>query len=253
MDDLRTGRLIRAVRLRAGLRQADVAVRANMSQQLVAVIEAGRLDKVTVRSLRAVGRVLGIELGFAARWKGGEADRLLDSEHAAVVEFVSGTLRQQLWTTLAEYSFSHYGERGSVDVIGWQAAVAALVVVEVKTRIYDVQELLRSLDLKSRLVPDLLARDRGWRARHVGRILVLPRSTANRGVLARHAATFSSVLPAGTNGVRAWLRNPSGSIAGTWFVASTNRIGGTPQVVGRHRVRMTSPRSRPPSDGLVSS
>lgn len=224
-----------------------------MSQQTVAVIEAGRLDEVTIRSLRAVARALGIDLVLSPRWKGGEADRLLDREHAGLVELVSGTLRQQMWTTLAEYSFSHYGERGSVDVVGWRPDRGVMVVVEVKTRIYDLQELLRSLDRKARVVPSLLAQERGWRTHEVGRLVVLPRTTANRAVLIRHAETFASALPAGTITVRAWLRDPVGAIAGTWFVASTSRTGSTPQVVGRQRVRLRSERSRPGGDGMPTA
>jgi transcriptional regulator with XRE-family HTH domain len=245
MNDLRVGRVIRAVRIRHGWRQADVANRAGVSQQLVAVVEAGRLGEVTVRSLRAVCRVLSIEILLTPRWKGGEVDRLLDREHAAVVEIVATTLRERSWSTLAEYSFSQYGERGSVDLIGWHAGNAALVVVEVKTRIYDVQDLLRRLDRKARLVPALLQRERGWSPRNLGRILVLPRTTANRAVLARHAQTFASALPAETSTVHTWLRRPAGSLGGVWFVAYTNRAGGTPHVVGRQRVRLPSSPSPP--------
>jgi hypothetical protein len=77
-----------------------------VSQQSVAVVEAGRLDGVTMRVLRAVGRVLSIELLLLPRWKGGELDRLLDRDHAAMVEVVAGALRARGWTTLVEYSFS---------------------------------------------------------------------------------------------------------------------------------------------------
>jgi transcriptional regulator with XRE-family HTH domain len=244
MDDLRVGRVIRAVRLRLGLRQADVAERAGVSQQTVAVIEAGRLEEVTLRALRAVGAVLRVTLSVTPRWKGGEVDRLLDRDHASVVETVAAALRQQGWMVLVEYSFSQYGERGSVDLVGWHVEGAALVVIEVKTQIYDVQDRLRSLDRKARLVPALLARERRWQARQVGRVLVLARTTANRGVIRRHAEIFASALPSGTSTVRAWLRNPSGSVAGTWFVASTSPTGRMPQLVGRQRVRPPFPRSR---------
>ena len=86
MDDLRVGRVIRTVRLRLGLRQADVAERAGVSQQTVAVIEAGRLEEVTLRALRAVGAVLRVTLSVTPRWKGGEVDRLLDRDHAIVAD-----------------------------------------------------------------------------------------------------------------------------------------------------------------------
>lgn len=62
MDDLRVGLVLRAVRRRLGWRQRDVAVHAGMSQKLVSLAEAGQLEQLTLRSLRAIGRVLEVRL-----------------------------------------------------------------------------------------------------------------------------------------------------------------------------------------------
>lgn len=55
------GKLVRAARIRAGLRQVDVAQAANLAQALVSQIESGRTT-ATVAKLLAIGAVLGVEI-----------------------------------------------------------------------------------------------------------------------------------------------------------------------------------------------
>jgi len=144
---------------------------------------------------------------------------------------------------VVEYTYSHYGERGAIDVVGWHATLGVIVVVEVKTRIYDVQALLSSLDRKTRLAAQLLPAERGWRMRGVGRVVVVPETTANRSLVARHESVFHAALPDRSRRVRGWLRKPSGTLAGIWFLSVTNRVGDNHVAVGRQRVRLRRPRS----------
>jgi hypothetical protein len=116
--------------------------------------------------------------------------------------------------------------------------VAALVIFEIKTRIYDVQALLAGLDRKARLAPQLLRADRGWTARSVAKLVVVAERTANRRVVADHEAVFGAALPTRGGAVRGWLREPSGSLSGVWFLSSANRISGIQVTVGRQRVRV---------------
>jgi hypothetical protein len=37
------------------------------------------------------------------------------------------------WQVVVEYTFNHYGDRGSVDVVAWHAGAGALLLVEVKS------------------------------------------------------------------------------------------------------------------------
>ena len=202
MDDLRIGRLVRAVRHRFGWRQADVASRAGVSQQMVAIVEAGRLEAVAVGTLRRIAAALEIRLPFVPQWRGGAGDALLDARHAAIVNAVVAILRLAGWTCVLEYTFSHYGERGSVDILAWHPRFRTLLVIEVKSRIFDVQALFLGLDRKARLVPTLVARDQGWQPLRVGRVVVVEESHANRSTLARHAAAFAAALPATSREVR---------------------------------------------------
>lgn len=238
MDDLAVGRLILLVRQRKQWRQQDLASAAGVSRALVALAETGAVERLTVRSLRRIAAPLEIRLPLAPRWNGGEADRLRDRDHSQLVEEVTAVLRRFGWEVAIEFTFSHYGERGSIDIMAWDAATRTLLVVEVKTRIYDVQALIAGVDRKARLAGQLVRVDRGWDPVVVGRIVVMPELTANRAVVAGHASVFRAAFPARSRAVRAWLRRPSGTLSGLWLLSSANRVGGFQVSVGRQRVRV---------------
>ena len=248
LDDLRVGALARAVRHRLGWTQADVAARAHVSQKLVSLFETGQLERLTVASARRIASVLEIRLPFAPQWRGGDGVRLLDSDHAALVNRVVGILAGAGWETLVEYSFNVYGERGSVDVIGWHMQTRSLLITEIKPRLLDSQETLGTLDRKVRIVPRLLAREREWQAARIGVALVLGDLTANRTAVARHSATFGSALPQRGRAVRSWLRRPDAALAATWFLSTSNGITGMQNRGSRKRVRNGSSRSAPTAD-----
>ncbi|MFI5261188.1 MAG: helix-turn-helix domain-containing protein, partial [Candidatus Limnocylindrales bacterium] len=225
MNDLQVGAVARAVRRRHGLRQCDVASRSGTSQVLVSLVELGRLEEVGLRTTRRVLTALGIQLQLDPRYRGAEAHRLLDSAHAAIVEAVVGWLAKWAWQPEPEYTFNHFGDRGSVDVLGTRPERHAVAIIEVKSRIVDVQDTLARLDRKVRVVPTVLRRERGRPIHHVGRILILPGTTANRTQLKRHAASFRAVLPGDSLETRAWLREPRGHFSGVWLIADTTMLG----------------------------
>jgi len=243
MDDLRVGALARAVRHRLGWTQREVGRRAGVSQKLVSLFECGRLDELTVRSARRIAQALEIRLPFDPRWRGGDGVRLLDAEHAELVNHVVAEMRASGWEVLLEYTFNHYGERGSVDVVGWHPGERSLAIVEVKSRIVDTQETIGTLGRKVRIVPDLLARERGWAVRNVGVALVVTELSANRSVVARNAATFEAAFPDRTWATRRWIARPAGPLRGLWFLRSSNRATGTRGPGSRKRVRHGRPRS----------
>lgn len=243
MEDLRVGALARAVRHRLGWRQADVAVRAGVSQRLVSKLETGQLDHMTVESVRRITAALEIRTPFAARWRGGDGIRLLDADHAALLDRTVAILRAADWESVIEYTFNHFGERGSVDVIGWQARERALLLVEVKSRLVDSQDTIATLGRKARVVPALIAQERGWAASRIGVALVVEDLTANRTVVSRHMATFGAAFPARGRAVRSWLRNPLESLWCLWFLSLSTGHATTRRSTSRRRVRRPRPRS----------
>jgi transcriptional regulator with XRE-family HTH domain len=207
MDDLRAGRAVRLLRQRAGLTQLGLAERAHVSRSVVSRFERGLLTGLTVSSMRALADALGVRLEVQLRWNGGEMDRLLDAAHARLVEACVRLLRSVGWVVVPEASFSIFGERGSVDVLAWHPAHRAVLVVEVKSRIMDVQDLLVALDRKRRLAPRIAA-DRGWDAASVGVWLAIGDGRTNRRRLSEHRQTFAAAFDGDGRGLRGWLREP---------------------------------------------
>jgi hypothetical protein len=158
-------------------------------------------------------------------WRGGALDRLVDEDHAFLVDAVVRRLRALGWAVVVEASFNHFGDRGSIDVLGFHAASQCAVVVEVKSDLTVVEETARRLDVKVRLASDIVLREFGARPSAIGRLLVLPRSTTAWRRIDRLRATFDAVLPGRTADARRWLLSPAGRFAGVMFVSSSTARG----------------------------
>jgi transcriptional regulator with XRE-family HTH domain len=239
-DDVRVGRMVQDVRLARDLRQEDVADRAGVSRSTISRLERGLVDGMTVSSLRAISRALGMPSILSFGWRSPEVERLRDRLHAAMVEQVVSMLVKLGWESAPERSFNHYGERGSADILAWHAASRALLVVETKSRLYDLQDALVTLDRKRRLLPGLAARDLGWRAQVVGVVLVLPEMSTHRHVVERHAATFRAAFPQRQWEIREWLARPTADLRGLWFLPVSHDDG----IGQRARRRRASKRTR---------
>jgi transcriptional regulator with XRE-family HTH domain len=250
MQTARFGALVRAVRIESGLRQVDVAARARVSQQTLSRIERGDSDRLQVSTLESVARALGIVLDLNARWRGASGDRLLDRAHAGLVERTVATLTESGWQVGVEYSFKVRFERGVVDVLGWREDSAALLIVEVKSRLVDLQDLLGTLDRKVRIVPAELRRERRWRTRKLGVVVVMPESSASRDAVGRHGATFAAAFPGRNREVVSWLKDPRRDLRAVWFLRPTlpGSRNGQRTVVERVREHR---RAESPSSSLV--
>lgn len=240
MDGTRVGRILVAVRRDKRLRQRDVGRSARIGQSVVSRVERGRIDGVTVRTLERIASALELDLRIELRGRAGDIDRLVDRDHARLVELVVARLTAEGWEIVVEYTFNHYGERGSVDVLAYHPEHRALLIVEVKTRLTDLQAFLASFGRKLRVVPALVRDDRGWDVLDVGRILVIPGTTANRAVVERHRAVFDVSFPARADAIRRWLRVPAGVLAGVWFVSPSRATTGT------RVIRVRRPAAPPP-------
>ena len=195
MDDLHLGLALRAARIRRRLRQCDLAALAGASASLVSRVEHGDFDRMSLRVVRGLAGKLGVSLELVPRSAGGELDRIVSARHAALGEHVAAWIeRQPGWIVVAEVSFAIYGERGVVDLLAWHEASGSLVVIELKTAIVDVDELIGTLDRKRRLAPRI-ATARGWTARSVSAWLIVGESRTNRRRVAEHGTLLGSALP----------------------------------------------------------
>lgn len=131
---------------------------------------------------------------------------------------------------------------------------AKLLVIEVKTEIVDVGELLGTLDRKERLARRIAAR-MGWEPTVVSLALVVHDSRMNRRRVAEHRSTFGAVLPSDGRVLRAHLRHPRGGRIAAVAFWSILRPGGTRHAGGGiRRVRTARPapiRAQPRSQTLL--
>ena len=218
MDDRTVGLVIRALRRRRGWRQVDLATHAGVSQSTVSRIERGWFEDLSLRTVRSVSSALEARVHLAPRWRGAELDRLLDEDHAAVVASVARQLESLGWQALLEVTYAHYGERGSIDVLGLQPSLKAVAVIEIKTDIASTEELGRKIDEKARLAPEIVRARVGWVPAVVGRLVVMPDTMRLRRLVERHEV-LKRMFPSDGRAVRRWLRDPRESVAGLWFLS----------------------------------
>lgn len=238
MDDVRIALICRALRRRLGWRQIDLALKSGVHQTTVSRIERGQCGAMPLDNLRAVFAALGARCEGLVQWRGGEVDRLLNQKHADLVEDAAAVYRADHWTILPEFSFSRFGERGSIDLLAVQPARRTAAINEMKASITAVDETLRRHDIKIRLAADTIEERLGWRPTTINRILIVPEESAIRSAIARHGATFDATYPARSREIRSWIRSPDRPLAGIWFLspkrrASTKRVTG-----GAARVRV---------------
>ena len=221
----RLGRQIRAIRLRQRLRQADVARVAGVSRSAVSLIECGRAERTSIVVVESVVAALDARLEPRLHWRGPELDRLADAAHAAVTASVKQRLERWGWLVRVEVSYNHYGDRGRIDLLARHPLASALVVVEIKTSLADVQGLLGSLDVKTRLASGVSLRF-GWpRAPSPVPMIVFAEDRSTRRHLARLAGLFDRYELRGRAAL-SWLGRPdrgAGPPSGLlWFHDSSN-------------------------------
>jgi transcriptional regulator with XRE-family HTH domain len=225
MDDQRIGWSLRSIRIRKRWRQEDLSARAGVSRWVVMRIERGRLGSVSLGTLRAVAAALDARVDAFVRWQGGDLSRLVSARHARMHEMIARYLSGVPgWIVEPEVSFSIYGERGIIDVLAWHPTSRILLVIELKTEVIDLNEMLGTLDRKRRLAW-AVAKDRKLDPAVVGTWVVVADSRTNRRTVAEHGAVLRAKLPIDGRGVARWLRRPAGGIDALSFL---------PNVQGMH-------------------
>lgn len=242
------GRGLRALRHRRNLRQRDASALAGIARSVLADLEAGRLASHAVEALTQAAEALGGSIRIDLVVPGGDLRRLLDADHAAIQAEWKQMLERSGWLVDAELTFNHYGERGSIDLFAWHPATRTLLVIEIKTVIVDIQDLLAGIDRKARIGRSL-ATERGWRPTAVVPMLLVAEGSTARRRITEHASLFSRFALRGRAAV-AWLRQPEAASVPTGVLCITKLSQARSddrRRAGRQRIRQVgvATRSRP--------
>jgi hypothetical protein len=109
-------------------------------------------------------------------------------------------------------SFSIWGERGVIDLLLWHPGRRALLIIEFKTELVDVGDLLGTMDRRRRLAAKIVE-PRGWRPRVVSTWVILADSRTNARRIAEYRTVLRTAFPAGAREIRRWLRDPVGQMS----------------------------------------
>lgn len=237
MDHAQIGALLRAIRIKRGWRQEDLARQAGMSRSLVSQIERGHLSRTTLASLGSLARALDATLDVRIRWRGADSDRILNAGHAQLHEDIARLLDSlDGWKHLPEVSFAIYAERGVIDILAFHAQTQSILVIELKTELANIEELLAVMSRRRRLAPRIAA-DLGWQPGTVSSWVVVAESDANRRRARRFSATLRAAFPSDGHKMRTWLRHPAARLDTLSFWANGTGSGVTGRAAARKRVR----------------
>ena len=224
MDDQQVGTAFRAIRIRKRWRQDDLATKARVSRTIVGRIEHGRLATIPMGTIRRVAAALDARFDSFVRWQGGDLGRLINVRHTAMHEamaiFMAGL---DGWVAEPEVSFSIYGERGVIDVLAWHPSRRILLVIELKTELVDINDLMGAADRRRRLAAKL-ARDRGWDPLAIGLWVVIAESRTNRRAVAAYDSVLRAKFPMDGRAMRGWLHSPVGRVDALGLLPSVHRV-----------------------------
>lgn len=236
------------LRIRLAWTQAMVAAKAGISRTSYSEIERGRIEQVSLHRLRRVAAVLEVRLPLEPRWRGAAIDRVLSSGHAAMSERVTKLLIDAGWEVRPEVSFNHFGERGIVDLVAWHSATRTLLLVELKTELADINDLLGVTDRRRRLAAHIVA-PFGWAPRTVGQMVVVAGGRTNHRRLADHRTVLRAAFPSDGRAVSGWLARPNGVLAALWFLPDAGPGVKRRATAPRLRVRGMKASVSPPPEG----
>ena len=237
MDDQRFGSVVRTLRIKRGFRQLDLAKRCGVSRATISRVERGHVDSLSLRTIRSLAAALDVRVDLTPRWRAGDLDRLLNSRHSGLHELVARYLSAlPEWVAQPEVSFAVYAERGVIDILAWHPRLRALLVIELKTDITDVNELVGTVHRKGRHAVRV-AIEQGWIRAHdppptVSIWVIVADGHTNRRRVQAHRAMLRAAFPVDGRAVGGWLRKPQGAIRALSFWPDAHgrnvRAGRTP-------------------------
>ncbi len=238
MDDQRFGSVLRAVRQRRSWRQQDLARKAGVSAATISRAERGHVGSLSVDTVRRIAASLDVRVELLARWRAGDLDQLLNARHAALHEAVARTFVRGCpgWILAPEVSFSIFGERGVIDLVAWNPKHRALLLIELKTDIADVNELIGTFDRKVRL-GRTVAGERSWDPLTVSGWVIVAPGRINRERIAVHGAMLRAAFPQDGRAIGTWLRRPNGRVSALSMWRNSHPGGARGDLAPVRRVR----------------
>jgi len=215
---------------------------AGVSDTTISAVERGHWRSLSIATIERIAAALEIRFDISASWRGGDGDRLLNRSHSAVAESFAAWLGAQPgWVVEPEVSFSVYGERGVIDLLGWHADTRHLVVVEVKTELVDVNELLGTFDRKLRLARSI-ARERDMAAARISGWLIVLDTRTNRRHAAMHTSLLSARFQADIRALRRLAADPARPAAFglAFWTDSRGRALSRVPAISRSRIRVSA-------------
>jgi transcriptional regulator with XRE-family HTH domain len=194
-SELRAGRLARRWTLR------ELADRAGVAVASAQAAESGRPVSLETYARLAIALGRRPELSFEARATSGSDDRFRsgrDLVHAAMGEAEAGQLMLHGYSVALDEPYQHFQFAGRADLLAWDLDARALLHIENKSRLSDLQDLAGSYNAKRAYLASVMA-DRlglgaeGWRT--VTHALVVLWSSEVLHVLRLRRATFAALCP----------------------------------------------------------
>lgn len=231
----------------------DLAARAGVGQPTVSRAERGHLGSLQLSTIRALFAALDARIELEPRWRGGQIDRLVDERHSGLVAAAAEVFARCGWSPVMEVTYSIYGERGSIDLLGLHAPSGSVVLVEAKTEVTSFEEMQRRFDVKTRLMPRIVENRFGWRPRQIARILVVTDTRTNRRRIDRVRVLVERAYPLRSIAVKRWLQRPIGDVGGIWFLSPMPAQTGSRRAGGPSRVRVASTGRADPTPSVERS
>src|SRR5688572_11486001 len=94
VDAYQFAAVIRVARMRRGWTQQQLADRAGVSRWSVSLAERGQIGRLQVSVLTRLCLPLDAHVDVSLRWRGSEADRLVNADHARMHEWAGRHLEQ---------------------------------------------------------------------------------------------------------------------------------------------------------------
>jgi transcriptional regulator with XRE-family HTH domain len=133
--------------------------------------------------------------------------RAADPVHAAMGEVEAANLRGRGYMVGIDEPFQHYQFAGRADLVAWDVGRQALLHIENKTRLPDLQEAFGSFNAKrSYLGRELAGRAGVGRWRSETHVFAALWSAEVLHSIRMHRASFASVCPEPTDAFDAWWR-----------------------------------------------